>query len=56
MLIGGKDRTYYRAESNETLIEEAKYYPNVELCIVLAERLEAGETNIKEAEALRNGY
>jgi len=36
-----KDRTYYRFEDDEDLIEEAKYNPNAELSIVLAERLEA---------------
>ena len=39
-MIGAKDRDYYRVENNKTLIEEAKYNPSVELCIVLAERLE----------------
>lgn len=40
MIIGGKDRSYYRVASDDDLIEEAKYKPNVELCIVLGERLE----------------
>jgi hypothetical protein len=35
-----KDRNYYRLASDEELIEEATYNPNVELCIVLGERLE----------------
>ena len=39
MIIGGKDRSYYRLASDDDLIEEAKYNPNVELCIVLGERL-----------------
>ena len=39
MIIGGKDRTYYRLASDEELIEEATYNPNVELCIALGERL-----------------
>lgn len=39
-LIGGKDRSDYRAMSTQELIEEAKYYPSVELCIALAERLD----------------
>ena len=42
-IIGGKDRCYYRAEPTSTLIEEAKYYPSIELCIVLGERLEQAE-------------
>ena len=41
MIIGGKDRSYYRLASKRELIEEAKYTPNAELAIVLAERLEA---------------
>jgi hypothetical protein len=41
MMIGGKDRSYYRLASKRELIEEAKYTPNAELAIVLAERLEA---------------
>lgn len=36
-----KDRSYYRLASKRELIEEAKYAPNAELAIVLAERLEA---------------
>jgi hypothetical protein len=39
MIIGGKDRTYYRMRSDWDLIEEARDNPNVELCIVLGERL-----------------
>ena len=39
-IIGGKDRTDYRAMSTQELIEEAKYCPNIELCIALGERLE----------------
>lgn len=40
MMIGAKDRCDYRTYSDKGLIEEAKYTPNTELCIVLAERLE----------------
>jgi hypothetical protein len=40
MIIGGKDRTYYRLASDDELIEEAKHTPNAELCIALGERLE----------------
>jgi hypothetical protein len=35
-----KDRAYYRLASDDELIEEATHNPNVELCIVLGERLE----------------
>lgn len=35
-----KDRSYYRTEEDRLLIEEAKYNPNYELSVVLAERLE----------------
>lgn len=38
--IIGKDRSYYRMQKDEELIEEAKYNPNPELCIALGERLE----------------
>lgn len=34
------DRTYYRQEEDARLIEEAKYNPNRELAVVLAERFE----------------
>jgi hypothetical protein len=37
-IIGGKDRSDYRAMATSTLIEEAIYNPNVELCVVLGER------------------
>jgi hypothetical protein len=40
MIIGGKDRAYYRLASDEELIEEAKYNPSTELAIALGERLE----------------
>jgi hypothetical protein len=39
MIIGGKDRSYYRLASDDELIEEATYNPNTELCIALGERL-----------------
>ena len=38
--IIGKDRSYYRLQTDAELIEEAKYNPNPELCIALGERLE----------------
>jgi hypothetical protein len=40
MIIGGKDRSYYRLASDDELIEEAKYTPSTELAIALGERLE----------------
>ena len=39
-IIGGKDRSDYRSMSTSELIEEARYAPNIELCIALGERLE----------------
>lgn len=44
-----KDRSYYRQRSDRALIEAARSDPNVELAIVLAERLEAS-TREHEAE------
>ena len=44
-----KDRSYYRQRSDRALIEAAWSDPNVELAIVLAERLEAS-TREHEAE------
>lgn len=38
--IIGKDRSYYRLQTDAELIEEAKYNPNPELCIALGERLD----------------
>ena len=55
MTFIGKDRSYYRLEKNQTLIEEAKENPNPELAIVLAERLADAEWDVKEAKALRDG-
>lgn len=43
MMIGAKDRTDYRTFSTKELIEEAKYYPSIELCVVLGERLNDAE-------------
>jgi hypothetical protein len=40
MIIGGKDRSYYRLMSDYDLIKEAVYNPSIELCIALGERLE----------------
>lgn len=40
MIIGGKDRCDYRAMDEKALIQESIYNPNVELCVVLGERLE----------------
>lgn len=49
MMIGGKDRTDYRAFTTKGLIEEARYTPTAELAIVLAERLEDMERNVTYA-------
>lgn len=49
MMIGAKDRTDYRTFSNKGLIEEARYTPNAELCVVLAERLQDMERNVTYA-------
>jgi|LakMenE01Jun11ns_1017448.scaffolds.fasta_scaffold9959430_5 hypothetical protein len=47
------DRTYYRTEEDQQLLEEAKYNPNSELAVVLAERLDdimlEAETDLYEA-------
>ncbi len=40
------DRSYYRLESNQRLIEEARNNPNRELAIVLGERLEDAEDGL----------
>jgi hypothetical protein len=40
------DRSYYRLESNQRLIEEARDNPNRELAIVLGERLEDTEADL----------
>ena len=59
-IIGGKDRSYYRAEPTANLIDEAKYHPNVELCIALGERLEKLQWKLDnyrlEADAERYDY
>lgn len=34
------DRTYWRAQTDRTLIDAARYNPTIELCIALGERLE----------------
>ena len=52
-MIGGKDRSYYRREDTRELLLEAKYNPNVELCIVLAERLQDSMDKITDMEAVR---
>lgn len=57
-----KDRSHYRLMSSVELIEEAKHYPNAELCIVLAERLEKTKHQLEcaryddEAERYNYGY
>jgi len=42
------DRIYYRSRGNRFLFEEAKYVPNAELAIVLAERLEDAEAEYEQ--------
>ena len=50
-----KDRSHYRMCEDSLLFEEAKYNPNAELAIVLAERLRAAWVeHEEEAEALRD--
>ena len=49
MMIGAKDRNDYRTFTTKGLIEEARYTPNPELCIALAERLEDLERNLTYA-------
>ena len=46
------DRTTYRSQEDQQLIEEAKYNPNRELAIALGERLEdyAAEMDVKIGE------
>lgn len=44
LLTGGlmqRDRSYYRMCTDAQLIDEALYHPNVELAVVLGERLAA---------------
>lgn len=53
MMIGAKDRSDYRTYSDKGLIEEAKYYPNPELAIVLAERLYEARDMIEDMEDTR---
>ncbi len=49
-----KDRNYYRMCEDTRLLEEAKYKPNAELAIVLAERqVDVLAENDEEVEALR---
>lgn len=48
------DRSRYRLDEDKLLIEEAKYNPNAELAIVLAERLEEVQfENEKEVDELQ---
>jgi chromosome segregation ATPase len=49
-----KDRSYYRTDEDKLLIEEAKYNPNVELAVALAERLEEVQfENAREIDELQ---
>lgn len=52
MYIIGMDRCDYRTMDNARLIEEARYTPNPELAIVLAERLKESERETRLAERL----
>lgn len=47
-MIGGKDRCDYRALGTQALIEEARYNPNIELCVALGERLDGLRLSIKQ--------
>lgn len=47
-MIGGKDRCDYRTLGDQALIEEARYNPNVELCVALGERLEGLRATFKQ--------
>ena len=47
-MIGGKVRCDYRALGTQALIEEARYNPNVELCVALGERLDGLRLSIKQ--------
>ena len=40
-----QDRSYWRAQNDKRLIDEAKHYPSVELCIALGERLEDADAH-----------
>ncbi len=58
VMIGGKDRTDYRAMDMKLLIEESIFNPNSELCIVLGERLSLIDHKLvlvkRERDDLRN--
>jgi hypothetical protein len=43
-----KDRNHYRLMSSAELVEEAKYSPNVELCIVLGEKLDRAVRRLED--------
>lgn len=47
-MIGGKDRCDYRTLGTQALIEEARYNPNIELCVALGERLEALQLSVEQ--------
>lgn len=44
------DRTYWRAQTARRLVDEAKHYPTVELCIALGERLDDMASIAEEAD------
>ena len=54
--IIGKDRCYYRMQTDAELIEEAKYNPNPELAIALAERLDKKRMEHHDYECPHCGY
>lgn len=39
------DRTYWRAQDDKRLIDEAKHCPSIELCIALGERLDGANAD-----------
>lgn len=47
------DRTYWRASETRRLIDEAKHYPSIELCIAIGERLDDLSDYPVEVEELR---
>lgn len=50
------DRTYWRAQTARRLVDEAKHYPTVELCIALGERLDDMASIGEEADDWRERY
>jgi hypothetical protein len=50
------DRTYWRDQDDARLIDEAKHYPSVELCIALGERLNETHETDRWHEELKERY